>query len=41
MKITRELIDNGIKIIHINYEKVDIKKVKNSRKKKSIKNISE
>lgn len=28
MKVTRELIDNGQKIIHINYEKKDIKKMK-------------
>ena len=28
MKITQELIDNGQKIIHINYDKSDIKKLK-------------
>lgn len=28
MKITQELIDNGQKIVHINYEKSDIKKLK-------------
>ena len=33
MKVTRELIDNGQKIIHINYEKKDIKKVKKYQKK--------
>lgn len=28
MKITQELIDNGQKIVHIDYEKKDIKKIK-------------
>lgn len=28
MKITQELIDNGQKIIHLNYEKSDIEKLK-------------
>lgn len=28
MKITQELIDNGQKIVHLNYEKNDIKKLK-------------
>lgn len=28
MKITRELIDNGQKIVHVNYTKEDLKKVK-------------
>lgn len=28
MKITQELIDNGQKIVHINYEKSDIEKLK-------------
>lgn len=28
MKITRELIDNGQKIIHVNYEKKDIEELK-------------
>ena len=28
MKITQELIDNGQKIVHLNYEKSDIKKLK-------------
>lgn len=28
MKITQELIDNGQKIIHINYENSDIEKLK-------------
>ena len=28
MKITQELIDNGQKIVHVNYEKSDIEKLK-------------
>ena len=28
MKITQELIDNGQKIVHLNYEKSDIEKLK-------------
>ena len=32
MKITQELIDNGQKIMHINYEKSDIKKLKKLKK---------
>ena len=28
MKITREIIDNGMKIIHVKYEDKDIKKIK-------------
>ena len=28
MKITQELIDNGQKIVHLNYDKSDIKKLK-------------
>lgn len=28
MKITREIIDNGMKIIHVKYEDEDIKKIK-------------
>ena len=28
MKITRKIIDNGMKIIHVKYEDEDIKKIK-------------
>ena len=28
MKITRKILDNGMKIIHINYEASDIEKTK-------------
>lgn len=28
MKITRALIDNGQKIVHINYEEKDLRKIK-------------
>ena len=31
MKITRELIDNGQKIIHVNYTKKDKKQKKNRK----------
>lgn len=34
MKITRELIDNGQKIIHVNYEKKDLEKLKKLKKAK-------
>ena len=32
MKITQELIDNGQKIVHINYVKSDMKKLKKLKK---------
>ena len=28
MKITREIIDNGQKIVHVNYEKKDLRELK-------------
>ena len=37
MKITQELIDNGQKIIHLNYEKCDIKKLKKMHKEQMAK----
>ena len=35
MKITRELIDNGQKIIHVNYEKKDLEKLEKLKKLKA------
>ena len=37
MKVTRELIDNGQKIIHINYEPEDIEKIMNDMAEKTAK----
>lgn len=37
MKITQELIDNGQKIVHLNYEKSDIKKLKKMHKEQMAK----
>lgn len=37
MKITREIIDNGKKIIHVNYEDKDIEEaIKNNKERKLI-----
>lgn len=37
MKITQELIDNGQKIVHLNYEKSDIEKLKKMHKEQMAK----
>lgn len=41
MKITQELIDNGQKIIHLNYEKSDIEKLKKMHKEQMAKTEAE
>ena len=40
MKITRELIDNGQKIVHINYDKKDLKLAK-KRHEEMLKKLEE
>ena len=39
MKITREIIDNGQKIIHVNYEKKDLEKIRKAHVKPAEKKI--
>lgn len=41
MKITRNILDNGKKIVHITYSKKDIKKAKIKAKESKIKNVEE
>lgn len=41
MKITRELTDNGKKIIHVRYTKKELKELKRIRKEKANHNTEE
>lgn len=41
MKITRNILDNGKKIVHITYSKEDIEKAKIKAEEPKIKNIEE